>query len=69
MWEFIAIFLFTVGVYIFFFITMLFRKTEDGSVSAEGHSCGHRCQCSGGHINIQEKAIGPMITDKEGMDG
>jgi hypothetical protein len=67
MWEFIVIFLFTVGVYILFFIAMLFRKTEDGSASAEGHSCGHRCQCSGGHIHNQ--AIGPMITDKEGMDG
>lgn len=69
MWDFIILFFITLVVYILFFIAMLFRKTEDDSASPGGHSCGHQCQCSGGHSNIQKKVIGPMITDKEGMDG
>jgi len=67
MWEFIAIFLITLAVYVLFFVTMLYRKTSADSTDSTGGSCGHQCHCSGGHIEIQPNTIQPMIKDK-GVD-
>ncbi|RTZ95531.1 MAG: hypothetical protein DSY90_13070 [Deltaproteobacteria bacterium] len=66
MWNFIILFFITLSVYILFFISMLFRKTQDDSTSSGGHCGSHQCQCSGGQVNIQEKVIGPMTIKKEG---
>jgi len=66
MWEFSILFVFTLAVYLFFFVTMRCRQPPADDAHGTGHTCGHaQCQCTHKTVVIEEEMARPTKEERE----